>query len=81
MPRITIEEKIPVTDRISQVKTTTYELPNSIVYNNETLYFDAYYQSYTNNKDVIISAVNYLNMILKTKNKQNNSEEECDIVK
>ena len=75
MPRITIETKIPVDEKAFEIKTATYELPENVVYNNKALYYDSYHRGYTDNKEVWISAEDYLKFVLTKKNKKqkNNS--------
>lgn len=61
MPRITIESKINIADSVNEIKTTTYEIPNTIVWENECLSYDSYHKCYTNGAgDVIVPAKEYV---------------------
>ena len=77
MPRITIETKIPVNEKIFKIKTATYELPENIVYKNKVLYYDSYHKEYTDNKNEWISAEDYLKFVLTDKNKKQKNNSNC----
>lgn len=61
MPQISVEVKNYITDNLYEVKTTTYEIPRQIVCNNQILHYDAYRQEYTNNTNLSISALDFIN--------------------
>ena len=66
MPRITIESKINVADSVNEIKTTTYEIPNTIVLKKEdgqkeVLSYDSYHKCYTNGDGThFVSAKEYV---------------------
>lgn len=74
MPRITIEKKIKITNKVFEIKTATYELPDSILYKNKVLDYDNYHRRYIDRKsNTYISAEDYLKIALNNKKKNNSS--------
>ena len=46
MPRITIEEKVEISPNVNEVKSTIYDLKDTIVYNGVVMSYDSYHQCY-----------------------------------
>ena len=70
MPRVTLETKVEVAHNIYEIQSKTYELPLSIMHNNEICYFDSYHQGYLS-KDgkMFITAKDYVEKVLANKQK------------
>lgn len=64
MPRITIERKIEVGNKVYRIEADTYELPEQILYEGQLLSYDSYHREYSNSK-FTISARYYLEIQLK----------------
>lgn len=75
MPRITIEEKLPIDDDLSEIKETTYDLPEKILVDGELMSYDSYHKSYVGHQDSSITAIDYIKMKLNKKKTNENIEE------
>lgn len=78
MPRITIEKSIPIKGKISKIETTTYDLPDQIVFKNKVLSFDSYHKAYTDFKDIYLKAIDYIDYALNDKEDSNETTNTLD---
>ena len=73
MPKITIEKQIKITENVSEIRTSTYSIPQNIVVDGKTLYYDNYHKAYVGRDNSSISAEDYLKCEI-SKSKKNNPE-------
>ena len=75
MPKITIEKNIEVAKNLFEVRSTTYNIPEQIVYNGKVLHYDRYHMSYVSD-ELWLSAVDYIKEQLEQTNKKDKGIEQ-----